>query len=72
MVSMMEPVELRSRGFDALVKELGWVDAVRFMMQFERSTFNYVEEREAMLPEVSMAELMQKVREVEQAESLRS
>ena len=47
----LEPVELRARGFDALVRSLGWVNAVRFMQQFEPSRLNYVNERDAILKE---------------------
>jgi len=28
---LLEPVELRARGFEALVNALGWVNAVRFI-----------------------------------------
>jgi hypothetical protein len=34
--AITNPVELRSRGFQALVKELGWVNAVRFLREFQR------------------------------------
>lgn len=30
-----DPVELRRRGFEALVQALGWVTAVRFLRQYE-------------------------------------
>ena len=30
-----DPVELRRRGFEALVQALGWVNAVRFLGQYE-------------------------------------
>jgi hypothetical protein len=33
--AITNPVELRSRGFQALVKELGWVNAVRFLREYE-------------------------------------
>lgn len=33
--AISNPVELRSRGFQALVKELGWVNAVRFLRDYE-------------------------------------
>ena len=29
-----DPVELRRRGFEALVQTLGWVNAVRFLRQY--------------------------------------
>jgi hypothetical protein len=27
---LLEPIELRARGFEVLVRDLGWVNAVRF------------------------------------------
>jgi hypothetical protein len=45
------PVELRSRGFQALIKELGWVNAVRFLLEYESGTGDYVHERDTILPD---------------------
>jgi hypothetical protein len=44
------PVELRARGFEALVKELGWVNAVRFMRDYEVGSGDYTQERASLLP----------------------
>ena len=30
-----DPIELRRRGFEALVQALGWVNAVRFLRQYD-------------------------------------
>lgn len=49
--SIANPVELRERGFAALVRALGWVDAVRFLQQFEPGHGNYTEERRRILPD---------------------
>lgn len=46
-----DPVELRARGFDALVAQLGWVNAVRFIQQYERGVGDYTHERHDLLPE---------------------
>jgi len=48
--AITNPVELRSRGFQALVKELGWVNAVRFLREYETGGGDYVRERDAILP----------------------
>jgi len=45
------PLELRTRGFEALVKELGWVNAVRFLRQYETGAGDYVRERDQLLPD---------------------
>ena len=65
MTTLLEPVELRSRGFRALVDSLGWVNAVRFIHQFERSTLNYIEERDAILPTWDATELVRQMQEVD-------
>jgi hypothetical protein len=44
------PVELRQRGFEALVASLGWVNAVRFLQQYEISRHDYTNERDESLP----------------------
>lgn len=46
-----DPVELRRRGFEALVQSLGWVNAVRFLRQYEVGQGDYTRERGAFLPE---------------------
>jgi hypothetical protein len=45
-----DPVELRQRGFGVLVAELGWVNAVRFVQQYERGQGDYTRERDGILP----------------------
>ncbi len=57
----LSPVELRTRGFDALVAALGWVNAVRFIQQYEPSRLNYVEERDAILPDWNAQEMIQRL-----------
>ena len=48
--AITNPVELRSRGFQVLVKELGWVNAVRFLREYEPGAGDYVRERDTILP----------------------
>jgi hypothetical protein len=38
--AIVNPVELRSRGFQVLVKELGWVNAVRFLREYVSKALN--------------------------------
>ena len=58
-----DPVELRRRGFEALVAALGWVNAVRFIQQYEASTHDYTRERDQLLPSWDAATLVRKARE---------
>lgn len=64
-VLLLEPVELRARGFEALVNSLGWVNAVRFIQQYESSQLNYTAEREQILPDWGPAELVRRMEEAE-------
>jgi hypothetical protein len=49
--SLLNPVELRKQGFAALVKALGWVNAVRFLQQYETGEGDYTKERPSLLPD---------------------
>jgi len=55
-----DPVELRRRGFEALVRALGWVNAVRFLRQYEVGQGDYTRERDAFLPDWDAATLVDK------------
>ena len=57
------PEELRQRGFSALVDALGWVNAVRFIQQYEAGRGDYTKEREQVLPNWDADTLVQKARE---------
>jgi len=57
----LDPSQLRQRGFEVLVRGLGWVNAVRFMQQYETSHLNYMAERDAILSGVAVDELMREM-----------
>lgn len=59
---LSDPVELRRQGFEALVRSLGWANAVRFLQQYETSRLDYTSERERILPEWDAETLMRKLR----------
>ena len=59
--ALLEPAELRSRGFDALVERLGWVNAVRFLQQYETSRLDYTAERADVLPPWQAEELVRQL-----------
>jgi hypothetical protein len=63
--AITNPVELRSRGFQALVRELGGVNAVRFLGQYEAGGGDYVRERESILPAGDAGTLVKKARREE-------
>jgi hypothetical protein len=57
------PVELRQQGFEALVAALGWVNAVRFIQQYEVGRGDYAQERYQFLPDWDAGTLVRKARE---------
>jgi hypothetical protein len=61
--TLLDPVDLRRLGFEALVASLGWVNAVRFLQQYETSRLDYTRERQQLLPDWDAGSLVQKARE---------
>ena len=54
----LTPNEVRSRGFQALNRELGTVGLLKFMHQFERGRGDYSRERHAMVDRLTLDEIM--------------
>jgi hypothetical protein len=57
------PEELRRKGFAALVANLGWVNAVRFIQQYESGQGDYTRERQQLLPDWDAETLIRKASE---------
>jgi hypothetical protein len=53
----MTPIELNQKGFRALVDALGYVDAVRFLKQFDNSRGDYTQERHQWLDQLSLDDI---------------
>jgi hypothetical protein len=62
---LLEPVELRAKGFETLARALGWVNAVRFIQQYEPSKLNYTAERDSLLPGWDASEMVRRMGEVQ-------
>jgi hypothetical protein len=60
---ILDPPELRKRGFESLVASLGWVNAVRFIQPYESSSLDYLRERDQILPDWDAATRVRKSRE---------
>jgi hypothetical protein len=56
--TVIPPAELRRKGIEALVRELGYADAMRFIHQFDLGHGDYTTERRTMLPPTSVDELI--------------
>jgi hypothetical protein len=63
MTTIPNPAELRRRAFEILVRELGYIDAVRFFHQYETGEGDYTKERDAMLPKWTNEELLRRADE---------
>lgn len=57
----MTPQEVRIRGFKALKRELGVVSAFRFMHQYERGEGDYSKERHALIDELDLDTIMERL-----------
>ena len=62
---IINPSELRNRGFRALAEALGWPNAVRFLRQYDPGSGNYTEERRTLLPDWDVSTLIQKAKELQ-------
>ena len=65
---LLEPIELRARGFEAPVEALSWVNAVRFLQQYEKSSLDYTTERRQLLLDWNAEDLVRRI-EAEQQQS---
>lgn len=64
--------ELRERGFRALADALGWVNAVRFLREYDPGSGNYTEERATLLPDLSLEDLTAEVERIQDAKGVRT
>jgi hypothetical protein len=58
MSTIRNPVELRRRGVEILVRELGYADAMRFLLQYELGAGDYTQERKNLMPEWNVDEMI--------------
>jgi hypothetical protein len=58
MNAIHDPVELRRRGLEVLVRELGYANAMRFMLQYETGQGDYTKEREQLLASWTLEEIV--------------
>ncbi|ASC69766.1 hypothetical protein XM38_006950 [Halomicronema hongdechloris C2206] len=65
----MTPIELRQRGYQALVDALGVVDAIRFLQQAGWGIGNYTTERHQWLTPVTRQEFWQDVQRIRDQKS---
>lgn len=62
--------ELSHRAIAALTREIGVADTLRFLSQYRQGTGNYTVERQALLGETSLDELLDQAREIDQKKNV--
>ena len=58
MTPITNPAELRRRWLEVLVRELGYADAMRFLLQYESGQGDYTRDRRQFLPSWTVEELV--------------
>ena len=62
MISDMRPlIEVNQQAIHLLYKELGVVDAVRFLRQFSQGYGNYTQERENLFADKSLEDIIDEI-----------
>lgn len=62
MITEMRPlIEINQQAIRLLYKELGVVDAVRFLKQFTQGYGNYTQEREVIFAQKSLEEIVNEI-----------
>lgn len=64
MSTVANPAELRRRGLEVLVRELGYADAMRFLLQYETGHGDYTRDRDQILPTWSVEEMVRQADEL--------
>ena len=59
MSGIANPAELRCRGLEILVRELGYADAMRFLLQYETGHGDYTRQRHELLPPWTVDQLIE-------------
>ena len=61
--------EIRTIGFEALLRELGPAGAIRFIQQYETGRGDYTRDRKKLLPKKSVREIGREIMKKRQAKS---
>lgn len=55
--------EIKVKGWTALVKELGYSGATKFILLYETGEGDYTEKRKEIFPDIPINEIMKEIRE---------
>jgi hypothetical protein len=64
----MTPIELTRKGFKSLVDALGYVDAVRFLHQFDDGSGDYTQERHQWLDKLTQDDILADIQQRQQTQ----
>jgi len=54
--------EIKTKGWDALVKELGYAGATRFILLYESGEGDYAKERKRLFKELTIEEIVREIK----------
>ncbi|MCY7332281.1 MAG: hypothetical protein LH649_06400 [Pseudanabaena sp. CAN_BIN31] len=66
----MKASEISRRGYNALIQELGYAGAARFLLRFESGTGDYTKERHQWLDPLTMEDFRSFVRQKRRANNI--
>jgi len=55
--------EIKTKGWNALVKELGYAGATKFILLYEPGEGNYTEERKKLFKDIRIEEILKEIKE---------
>ncbi len=59
--------ELRKKGWQALIKELGYADAIRFIQMFDKGEGDYLIEKEKIFSKKRVKELYEEIKNLQKS-----
>ncbi len=59
----MALAEIKTKGWNALVKELGYAGATKFIQLYEPGEGNYTEERKKLFKDVGIEDILKEIKE---------
>ena len=55
--------EIKTKGWNALVKELGYAGATKFILLYEPGEGNYTKERKRLFKDIRIEEILEKIKQ---------
>jgi exopolyphosphatase/pppGpp-phosphohydrolase len=65
----MTPMEIRRKGYEALVNALGVAGTIRFLQQFDIGRSDYTKERHQWLDKVNLDEFLNDIKQLREEKS---